>query len=488
MAAEIALERIGSAIDGATLVGDPATVVSGVAYDSRAVAPGDLFCCVPGDHVDGHDFAATAVDAGATALLVDHPLPVDAPQVVVPVVRTAMADAAAEVYEHPSLALDVIGVTGTNGKTTVTYLLANILAEAGIPAAVLGTLSGARTTPEAPDLQRWLAERRADGTRVVAMEVSSHALDLHRVDRTRFAGAVFTNLSRDHLDFHGTMEAYFEAKARLFSADFTSRAVVNADDPYGRLLFDAATVELVVPYSLDDVAELRIARDGSTFRWQGQPVSLPLGGRFNVANALAAATAATTILGLDPPVVARGLGRPLVIPGRFELVDEGQPFTVIVDYAHTPDGLQRLLEAAGEIAAGGRVHVVFGCGGDRDATKRPSMGAVAAEGADAVVLTADNSRSEDTAAIIEAVQQGIRQVPDPRAAEVVVEPDRRAAIALSLDGAAPDDVVVVAGKGHETTQTLGDRVLPFDDREVVRELLHASGFGPTDDPGTGAAP
>jgi UDP-N-acetylmuramoyl-L-alanyl-D-glutamate--2,6-diaminopimelate ligase len=338
---------------------------------------------------------------------------------------------------------------------------------------VLGTLSGPRTTPEAPDLQRWLAARRDEGTEVVAMEVSSHALALHRVDGTHFAAAVFTNLSRDHLDFHETMESYFEAKARLFSPELSARAVVNLDDPSGRLLRDSATIETAT-YSLDDVDDLHVGRRGSTFGWRGQRVSLPMGGRFNVANALAAAETAVLVLGVDPETVARGLGRPPIIPGRFELVDEGQPFTVIVDYAHTPDGLDRLLEAAGEMAGRGRVHVVFGCGGDRDATKRPAMGAVAATRADAVVLTADNSRSEDTAAIIDAVQRGLRQVPDPRARDVVVEPDRRAAITRALAGAAPDDVVVLAGKGHETTQTIGDAVLPFDDREVAREVLRGA--------------
>lgn len=469
MPAEVALARVISSLDVVAVHGEPEVVVTGIAYDSRHVRVGDLFCCAPGATADGHDFAEVAVEAGAVALLVERVLPVAVPQVQVADVRCAMAVAAAVVFDHPSEDLTVIGVTGTNGKTTVTYLLEAILREDGRATAVLGTLSGPRTTPEAPDLQRWLAARRDEGVEMVAMEVSSHALELHRVDSTRFAVAAFTNLSRDHLDFHGTMEAYFEAKARLFTPAFAARAVVNLDDPSGRLLRDAATIP-TTGYSIDDASELEVGRAGSTFVWRGQSVQLPLGGRFNVANALAAAETAVA-LGVDAAVAARGLGRAVVIPGRFELVDEGQSFTVIVDYAHTPDGLARVLEAAGELAGAGRVHVVFGCGGDRDATKRPAMGAAAAAGADRIVLTSDNSRSEDTAAIIEAVQQGIRQVSDPRASEVRVEPDRGAAIALGLGAAAATDVVVLAGKGHETTQTIGDRVLAFDDRDVAREAL-----------------
>jgi UDP-N-acetylmuramoyl-L-alanyl-D-glutamate--2,6-diaminopimelate ligase len=479
MAADpLRLDDLADRLGDATLVGAPDTTVTGVSFDSRRVDAGDLFCCVRGEHTDGHEHAPAAIAAGAAALLVDHPLHAGVPELVVGSVRPAMATASVEVYGRPSERLRIVGVTGTNGKTTVTHLLANILAEAGVPAAVLGTLSGARTTPEAPDLQRWLHDRADDGTDVVAMEVSSHALDLHRVDGTTFEGAVFTNLSRDHLDFHGTMEAYFEAKAKLFGRELTRRAVVNGDDPYGRLLRDTATtLDLVVTYSLDDATELELGREGSTFTWHGHRVALELGGRFNVSNAIAAATAASSVLGIDDGTIARGLARPLVIPGRFEVIDEGQPFTVIVDYAHTPDGLDRLLEAAGELAGSGQVSVVFGCGGDRDAEKRPAMGEVAVRRADVVTVTADNSRSEDTAAIIDAVLQGTRRPHDPRASAIGVEPDRRAAIARALGAAGTDDVVVIAGKGHETTQTIGDLVLPFDDRAVAREVLHGLGFG-----------
>ncbi len=483
MAPEADLAIVIDRLPGATLLGDPATVVSGVAHDSRRVRPGDLFCCVVGAVSDGHDFASDAVAAGASALLVDHRLDLPVAQLIVADVRVAMAVAAAAVHGDPSRHLTVIGVTGTNGKTTVTHLLDSILREARRSPAVLGTLSGPRTTPEAPDLQRWLSERLAEGIDSVAMEVSSHALDLHRVDGTAFAVVVFTNLSRDHLDFHATMDAYFKAKARLFTPAFSNRAVVNVDDPSGRLLRDSALIE-TVGYSLDDVEDLQVGRVGSSFVWRGHQVTSPLGGRFNVSNALAAAETAV-LLGIPPEVVARGLSQPLSLPGRFELIDEGQPFSVVVDFAHTPDGLERVLESAVEVAAGGSVRVVFGCGGDRDPGKRPAMGAVAASGADQVVLTADNSRSEDTATIIEAVREGTRQAIEPRAVDVRVEPDRRRAIELVLRAAAPGDVVVIAGKGHETTQTIGELVTPFDDRQVARELLHEL-RGPATTTGGGA--
>ncbi len=449
--------------------GDLSVVIDRVDYDSRSAGPGSLFCCVPGALVDGHLFAPQAVAQGAVALLVEHWVDVDVPQVLVPSMRPAMARAADAVWDHPSQALQVIGVTGTNGKTTTTFLLQAIFEAAGRPCAVLGTLTGPRTTPEAPDLQAWFAARRDEGVIDVAMEVSSHALAMHRVDGTRFSAAVFTNLSRDHLDYHETMEAYFEAKARLFDPAFTDRAVVNLDDPHGRLLRDASTVP-TIGYSFDDIADVRIGAARSEFRWRGRQIVLRLGGRFNIANALAAAETALAV-GIDETAIVTGLGRDLAIPGRFESVDEGQPFQVIVDFAHTPDALAQVLLAAREVAGDHRVHVVFGCGGDRDATKRPAMGAVAARGADRVVLTADNSRREDTRAIIEAVKDGYDKTDSAVATELVVEPDRETAIAMVLDGAGAGDVVVIAGKGHETTQTIGDTVLPFDDRLVARRHL-----------------
>ncbi len=451
------------------VLGDLTVQVDAVTHDSRRVRPGVLFAALRGEHTDGHTFAADAVAAGAPAVLVDHELPgLAATQVIVADTRRALGPLASAVHGHPSRHLTVVGVTGTNGKTTVTHVLASLLEAHGWRTGLLGTLSGRFTTPEAPDLQEALATFRDEGKRAVAMEVSSHALALHRVDGTRVALAVFTNLSRDHLDFHGTMERYFAAKARLFEPGMATEAVVCTDDPYGRLLLDGARIP-TVGFSIGDAHDLTVGPLASTFRWRGRQVHLPLGGRFNVVNALAAATAAAR-LGVPDDVIVEGLGSVAPVPGRFEPVRAGQPFTVLVDYAHTPDGLAAVLEAAREVAAGGRVLVVFGCGGDRDRTKRPVMGAIAARLADVVVVTSDNPRSEDPAAIIEDVRRGI---PPERAAFVAVEPDRRSAIALALGQARPGDVVVVAGKGHETTQTIGDWVMPFDDRVVVREVLEA---------------
>jgi UDP-N-acetylmuramoyl-L-alanyl-D-glutamate--2,6-diaminopimelate ligase len=456
-------------------VGDLDVAVTSVTHDSRQVAPGTLYCCVPGARFDGHDFADAAVQAGATALLCERRLPVAVPQLVVPSVREAMGPLAAALLHFPSDSLRLVGITGTNGKTTVAHLIAAIASAAGRSCGVIGTLTGARTTPEAPELQAQLAEMRDAGRDLVAMEVSSHALDLHRVDGTRFRVAVFTNLSQDHLDHHRTMEAYFAAKARLFTPEFCDLAVLNLDTPHGRLLADTVAVP-VVGYSLDDVEGLVLTADGSRFSWHGTELDVRLPGRFNVSNALAAATAAE-VLGLPGEAIVAGLGAAVVVDGRFERVDQGQPFLAAVDYAHTPDGLRQLLTAARELTAG-RVIVVFGAGGDRDHGKRPQMGEAAGELADVVVLTTDNPRGEDPAAIISAVQHGIEHPNDLR-----IEPDRAAAIALAVTEARPGDVVLVAGKGHETTQVVGDTVTAFDDRLVLRRALEAAGWTK----GTGSA-
>jgi UDP-N-acetylmuramoyl-L-alanyl-D-glutamate--2,6-diaminopimelate ligase len=462
-----------AALDQPTIVGSGDVEIDAVEYDSRRVTPGALFCCVVGEQVDGHAFAAEAVQRGAIALLAERRLELDVVQVIVPATRPAMATVAATFHGHPSSDLTLIGVTGTNGKTTTVQLLANVLREAGRRVEVLGTLTGERTTPEAPDLQATLARWRDEGVDAVAMEVSSHALALHRVDGTHFRVSVFTNLSRDHLDFHQTMESYFEAKALLFDPVFTDQAVVNLDSPHGRLLADAAAVP-TTGYSVADLADVEVRADHSTFSWRGERIALPLGGSFNVSNALAAAEAAHA-LGIDDAVVAAGLGRPVAVPGRFEVITPGPPFAVVVDYAHTPDGLEKLLEAAGDAVPGGQVTVVFGCGGDRDRTKRPAMGEVAARLADRVVLTADNSRGEATGAIIEAVRQGFERTSPRRARDLVIEPDRRAAIARALSDARPGDIVLIAGKGHEQTITIGDEVVAFDDRVVAAELLDQAG-------------
>jgi UDP-N-acetylmuramoyl-L-alanyl-D-glutamate--2,6-diaminopimelate ligase len=329
----------------------------------------------------------------------------------------------------------------------------------------LGTLTGARTTPEAPDLQAALSNFLDRGAAAVAMEVSSHALALHRVDELHFALAMFTNLSRDHLDFHGTEAAYFQAKARLFDPDLSARAVVNLDDPRGRLLRDAALIP-TVGYALADAADVQLSPGGTQFRWRGAPMSVPLAGRHNLSNAIGAATAAAE-LGISVDAIARGLASVPRVPGRFERVEAGQPFRVVVDYAHTPDALARVLEAAREITPSpGRVILVFGCGGDRDPSKRAPMGRVASRLANLVVVTSDNPRHEEPGAIIAAVRAGL----DP-ATPTIIEPDRRAAIADALREARDGDIVVIAGKGHETTQVIGDVELPFEDRTVASELL-----------------
>lgn len=446
----------------AELVGDGATLVSGTAHDSRAVIAGSLFFCVPGAHRDGHDHAAAAVRAGAAALVCSRPLDLGVPEVRVGAVRPVMGPVAALVAGDPSHHLQVLGITGTNGKTTVVGLLGSVLTAAGWPVVTVGTLTGVRTTPEAPELQSTLAEARAGGARAVAMEVSSHALDQHRIDGTRIAVAGFTNLSPDHLDHHGTMERYFDAKARLFTPALSEQAVVWADDPRGRLLVDSALIP-TRGVGLGAAEALVLSPTGSRFRWRGQPVALPMVGRFNVGNALLAAEVAVAA-GVEPAIVAAGLSSAAPVPGRLEAIDAGQPFTVLVDFAHTPDGLDQVLSSLREVGQG-RLIIVFSSGGDRDTTKRPLMGE-AASAADRVVLTSDNPRSEDPGAIIEAVRAGI----DPDTS-LLVEPDRRTAIGAALDEARPGDVVLIAGKGHETTQVIGDRAIPFDDRVVAREIL-----------------
>lgn len=467
-AAELAAVCRGSLRAGGTDGGDAAIVDA--THDSRAVRPSWLYCCVPGSRADGHDFAGAAVQAGAAALLVERFLDdVDAvPQILVPSTRAAMGPVAAAVHDHPSTAMSVIGVTGTNGKSSIVQLLADIFSHAGRRTEIIGTLKGARTTPEATDLQRMLAAARDTGCDMAAVEVSSHALDMGRVDGTRFASAIFTNLGRDHLDYHRTIDAYFEAKARLFTGGFTDHAVVNIDDPYGRRLVDRIPESVTIDtYSLDQARDLRFDGPTSLFRFAGHPIVLPLAGAHNVVNALGAATAALAA-GISIGDVAAALEKSAPVRGRFELVVTGQPFHVAIDYAHTPDAMQSALTAARQVAGPNSVLVVFGCGGDRDAQKRPEMGRVAERGADVAIVTSDNPRSEEPEAIIAAVVDGFER---PEAA--VVEPDRRQAIDVALRRAQSGDVVLIAGKGHETYQEIGDVRLRFDDAEVAREILGA---------------
>lgn len=449
---------------------DPSSLrIGGLAYDSRQVEPGWLFCCVPGAQTDGHRFADEAAQRGAVALLVQHRLTAAAVanlvQIEVPDTRRAMATVAETFWGHPSTQLVMVGVTGTNGKTTVTHFLHSILQAAGRRTEVIGTLSATRTTPEAADLHAQLAAFVENGVQAVVMEVSSHALQLNRVDGVRFAVAVFTNLSRDHLDFHPTMEAYFQAKARLFEPARCEAAVVNLDDPRGRLLRDAALVP-TVGYALSDANDVDLGTHGTQFRWQGRPVAVQLAGRHNLSNALAAATAAR-VLGIEEDAIVAGLSALEAVPGRFQHIEVGQAFSVVVDYAHTPDALERVLQSAREmIEPGAALLVVFGCGGDRDRTKRAPMGEIASRLADLTVITSDNPRHESPLAIAEQVRSGA-----VAGATVVVELDRRAAMQHAFSLARPGDLVVVAGKGHERSQHFADRVIDFDDVEVARQLL-----------------
>ena len=453
--------------------GDLDVEVTSITHDSRVVVAGALYVCLPGRRVDGHDFAPDAVAQGAVALLCERTLEVEAPQVVVDDARGCMPHLAAALHGQPSRHMTVVGVTGTDGKSTTTLLLRSIFEANGWSSEIIGgnlvsadaRPDGSRpsNTPEAPELQAALAVARAAGRDAVVMEVSSPALAERRVDATWFSAAVFTNLSQDHLDYHGDMESYFAAKARLFEPERAALAVVNADDAYGRRLLD----QLEVPthtFSLGDADELELRPAGSRFRWRGQEVAVALPGRYNVSNALAAAETARA-LGVDSAVVATGLAAVRGAPGRFERVDEGQGFEVVVDYAHTPGGLHEVLTAAAELS-GRKPVVVFGCGGDKDREKRPLMGAAASEVARLVVLTSDNPRSEDPRAIIDDIRAGI-----PQSTHVVVEPDRSIAIAIALAAAEPGDVVVIAGKGHEVGQTLGGYTTPFDDRVVARDHL-----------------
>jgi UDP-N-acetylmuramoyl-L-alanyl-D-glutamate--2,6-diaminopimelate ligase len=451
------LERLAAALEPVEVLGSADIDVRDLAYDARAVAPGALFFCVPGARVDGHDFAADAVAGGAVALVVERELAVAVPQIVVADARAAMAPAADAFFGEPTKELEVVGVTGTSGKTTTTFLLFAILAAAGRRPGLLGTIEArvggerrgvVRTTPEAVDLQRTFREMLDAGDRTCAIEASSHASVLHRLDRVRFRVLVFTNLSQDHLDFHGDMETYFQAKRRLFFAEPPPVAVLNVGDAYGRRLAE----ELPDAITFD-------AADASVLAG----VDLKLRGRFNLENALGAALAARA-LGCDDDSIRRGLESVRGVPGRFESVDAGQPFHVIVDYAHKPDALEKVLHASRELADGNRVIVVVGAGGDRDRGKRPLMGKLAAALADVAIITSDNPRSEDPAAIVAEVEAGA-DVP------VEVELDRAAAIARAVALAQAGDVVLIAGKGAEQGQELADRTIPFDDREAAKEAL-----------------
>lgn len=479
------------------LIGEGAVEVSSLAYDSRRVDPGALFFCVPGvGDTDGHDFAGKAVEAGAIALVVERELDLPVPQAVVEDSRAAMAPIASRFFGEPTAEMIVVGITGTNGKTTTSFLVRSLLEASGRKCGLLGTVKqvvggkdseAERTTPEAIDLQATFREMLDAGDTACVMEVSSHALALRRAASIHFDAKVFTNLTQDHLDFHPGMEEYFEAKKLLFAVGGGvpemelegGVSVVNIDDPYGRRLADEISEgPALVTFSADGGLATLSAR-GVTYDATGSnficldsdglefEARTPLPGRFNVENAMAALGVAVA-LGLDLPTAVEALESAEQVPGRFESIHAGQSFAAIVDYAHTPDSLENVLAAARPLTAG-RLVAVFGCGGDRDRDKRPLMGKAGAELADLAIITSDNPRSESPAAILEQVLVGAKEVPG---AEIEVIEDRREAIRRSLDGLGRGDTVVVAGKGHEQGQEFeGGRKVPFDDREVVREEI-----------------
>ena len=479
------------ALSEKTVVGSPPAEISGVSADSRRVEPGDVFVAIPGFRQDARGFVRDAVGRGAT-LVVTEGAALEAPvaQVLVPSARPALAHVAAAFHGHPSRRLTMVGITGTNGKTTTSYLVEAVLRARGLRTGVIGTIAylvgderreASQTTPEAPEIQSMLARMVEAGVGGVAMEVSSHALVLSRVEGIEFDVALFTNLTQDHLDFHGSLQEYGRAKRRLFellerSGKPRRFAVVNADDPAGREMVRGLRLD-VLSYGVRADADVRASDSRSTIDGIRMTVATPRGsldlasplvGGHNVENLLGAVACG---IALDVPLetIARALSGVGAVPGRFEQVQAGQPFLVVVDYAHTPDALERVLLTARALTRG-RLGVVFGCGGDRDRGKRPLMGEIAARLADRAWITSDNPRSERPAAIIDEILTGARRVPgaEDRCATL---PDRQDAIRSALGWARPDDTVVIAGKGHETYQIVGSEVLPFDDRDVARRVL-----------------
>ncbi|MFJ8307690.1 MULTISPECIES: UDP-N-acetylmuramoyl-L-alanyl-D-glutamate--2,6-diaminopimelate ligase [unclassified Streptomyces] len=471
--------------------------VTGITHDSRAVRPGDLYAALPGARLHGADFAAQAASLGAVAVLTDPAGRDRAAATGLPVLvagdpRGRMGELAAEIYGHPGEGLLQIGITGTSGKTTTAYLVEGGLRGAGHATGLIGTVEmrigderirSERTTPEATDLQALFAVMRERGVDAVAMEVSSHALVLGRVDGCVFDVAVFNNLSPEHMEFHSDMEDYFRAKAQLFTPHRARRGVVNYDDEYGRRLVKEAGIE-VTTFSAEGhpdadwrAEDVRVRPDSSTFtvvgpRGERISATAPLPGPFNVANTLAAVVTLATA-GLDPQTAADGVAAVPGVPGRLERVDEGQPYLAVVDYAHKTDAVESVLRSLRKVTEG-RLHIVLGCGGDRDQTKRGPMGAAAARLADTAVLTSDNPRSEDPLAILAAMLAGAAEVPAHERGDVLVDADRAAAIAAAVARAQPGDTVLVAGKGHEQGQDVNGVVRPFDDRLVLRAAIQKS--------------
>jgi len=473
--------------------GDTQVIVQGIAMDSRHILPGDLYACVPGFQVDGHDFAVGAIASGAVALVVERFLPLDVPQIKVANVRQVMGLLAANVYGRPSEKLELIGVTGTNGKTTITYLIERIATKQGKKVGLIGTLGsringrdipGERTTPEAIDVQKLLAEMVDEGVSLAVMEVSSHAIDLGRVVGCEFDAAIFTNLTQDHLDYHKTMGEYFLAKSRLFAnlkgVKQPKVSILNGDDPTFSKLSQASAAP-AVSYGIDNAADYRaenveVSPEGVhfqvRFRGKTQHIQYATPGIFSVYNALAA-FAWGVERGYDGALVAEALADISGVPGRFESIRLGQSFQVIVDYAHTPDGLVNVVKTARDFTKG-RLITVFGCGGDRDRGKRPIMGDAASQWSDFVIVTSDNPRTEDPDQIIKEVLVGVSGV------DYVALRDRKEAIWSACRMAKPGDTILIAGKGHETYQIFGTEVHPFDDREVAREALRGLGYAQVD--------
>jgi UDP-N-acetylmuramoyl-L-alanyl-D-glutamate--2,6-diaminopimelate ligase len=501
----VRLDQLLSGWTGLEVSGPTSIEITGVGHDSRTVTPGFLFVCIRGFRHDGHAFIADAASRGAAAVMVERdPATLAIPESIsvirVPDGRVALAAAACRFFDNPSASLRLVGITGTNGKTTTTYLVEAILGAAGRMTGLLGTIEyrcgtvsfpGERTTPEASDLQSLLHRMKGLGAWGAVMEVSSHSLSLHRVDGCEFDVGIFTNLTQDHLDFHKTMQGYAEAKARLFQMLGRERkkagdaaAVLNADDPWSPFM-QGQTRARVIRFSLTGDADLRVRAMSLTLAgiratvespWGRLEIASPLVGGHNLANILGAA-AACLHLGVERGAVEKGLASLRAVPGRFQKVDAGQPFGVVVDYAHTPDALERVLQIAREFTSG-RVIALFGCGGDRDRGKRPLMGEAAARLADYVVLTSDNPRSEDPQAILEEIEAGVQKACAGSERHATIG-DRREAIRVALTRAKPGDLVVIAGKGHETYQVLRDRTIPFDDRVVAKEALAALGYAPT---------
>jgi UDP-N-acetylmuramoyl-L-alanyl-D-glutamate--2,6-diaminopimelate ligase len=469
--------------------------VSELAYDSRLVKPGTLFFAIRGEQTDGNRYVLDAVGRGAVAVISEQEnpgaLPAEFPWIQVADARKALAISAANYYMRPAEVLKLIGVTGTNGKTTTSYLVDSILRAAGCEVGLLGTIGyrlvrerfpAPNTTPESLDLQRYLGEIvRAGGTHAV-LEASSHALAMNRLWGCPFAVAIFTNLTRDHLDYHKTLEEYFAAKRRLFEGTGAAApviGVINHDDEYGQNLLGMASRTLT--YGLEPGADITARKPAFSLSGIEFAAETPAGkieirskliGRHNVYNILAAIGTGVA-LDLPKEVIATGIAQLSAVPGRFDRIDVGQPFLVVVDYAHTDDALRNLLATAKELNPNGRIVTLFGCGGDRDRTKRPLMGEVAGHASDVVVLTSDNPRSEDPLLIINDVIVGVQRTK----AKLFVEPDRQKAIEVALDEARSGDIVLLAGKGHETYQVLRDRTIEFDDREVARAVLRHRGFG-----------